>query len=121
MTDLSKESLVNRFPKLEINVFKRKIYDACISYAMENYKILQTNYSIDKFPADSYHTIDDQIKLSKSDSSLLPKKKKSNDKKTPTIDDTPDDSKVANDNISNQKPELVDKKKSISDPALNSQ
>lgn len=71
-----KEDLVESFPNLEAPVFKRKIYDSCMLYAMENYKILRERFDQDMFPSESYYTIEDQLKGAKPVHVSGPPKKK---------------------------------------------
>ena len=71
-----KEDLVESFPNLEAPVFKRKIYDSCMLYAMENYKILRERFDQDMFPSESYYTIEDQMKGAKPVRASGPPKKK---------------------------------------------
>jgi hypothetical protein len=76
MSIVLKEDLVESFPNLEAPVFKRKIYDSCMLYAMENYKILRERFDQDMFPSESYYTIEDQLKDAKSVRASGPPKKK---------------------------------------------
>lgn len=71
-----KEDLVESFPNLEAPVFKRKIYESCMLYAMENYKILRERFDQDMFPSKSYYTIEDQLKGAKPVCASGPPKKK---------------------------------------------
>ena len=76
MSIVLKEDLVESFPNLEAPVFKRKIYDSCMLYAMENYKILRERFDQDMFPSESYYTIEDQLKGAKPVRASGPPKKK---------------------------------------------
>ena len=76
MSTVLKEELVESFPNLEAPVFKRKIYDSCMLYAMENYKILRERFDQDMFPSESYYTIEDQLKGAKPVCASGPPKKK---------------------------------------------
>jgi hypothetical protein len=76
MSNVLKEDLVESFPNLETPVFKRKIYDSCMLYAMENYKILRDCFDQDMFPPESYYTIEDQLKGTKPVHVSGPPKKK---------------------------------------------
>jgi hypothetical protein len=76
MSIVLKEDLVESFPNLEAPVFKRKIYDSCMLYAMENYKILRERFDQDMFPSESYYTIEDQLKGAKPVRLSGPPKKK---------------------------------------------
>lgn len=58
-------NLCPEFSSISGTVFKRKVYDTCLLYAMENYKKLREHSSEDMFPATQYYTLEDQLKDSK--------------------------------------------------------
>ena len=75
---VTKEDLVESFTSLETPVFKRKVYDSCILYTMEKYKILKNKFETDMFPSESYYSIEDRLSDFKpTPTSEHPKKKRS--------------------------------------------
>jgi hypothetical protein len=57
-----RDNLCPEFSSIETNAFKRKIYETCLIYAMENYAILKSNFECDPFPCDKYYSLDDILK-----------------------------------------------------------
>ena len=50
------------FTSIDTQQFKKKVYDACLLFAMESYNNLKETHSEDMFPANKYYTLKDQIK-----------------------------------------------------------
>ena len=113
-----KADLVASFPNLEANVFKRRIYDVCVKYVMFNNKILKEKLSVDRYPADTYYTIDDQINVCKPSKTIVPAKKKRTPVKRNT---TSTDILELNDiskNSDDEKDVIPEKKKAKSYPII---
>jgi hypothetical protein len=72
------EDLCPSFPSIDNAPFKRKVYEACTIFAMENYDVLRKTQSEDMFPSEKFYTLEDQVKCVKitRKTSSLPKKKR---------------------------------------------
>ena len=81
------------FSSIESPTFKKKVYDACVLFAIESNNILSSTYKTERFPSDIYNTLEDLIKIPKSNkkSELPPKKKRSPVKKITRTSETDDD------------------------------
>ena len=62
----SNKDLCPEFSGIKPACHKRKVYEACIMFAMENYKILKENFDQDMFPSSKYYTLDDKLDDKKS-------------------------------------------------------
>jgi hypothetical protein len=113
-----KEDLVASFPNLEANVFKRRIYDVCVKYVMFNNKILKEKLSVDRYPADTYYTIDDQINVCKPSKTIVPaKKKRTPVKRNTTATDILEPNDISK-NSDDEKDVIPEKKKAKSYPII---
>jgi hypothetical protein len=54
------------FTSINNTSFKKKVHDACVLFAMENYKNLRETHSEDMFPSTQYYTLEEQYKGSNS-------------------------------------------------------
>ena len=72
------EELCPSFPSIDNAAFRRKIYETCSLFAMENYDILRKTQSEDMFPSEKFYTLEDQTKGVKTTkkSNIPPKKKR---------------------------------------------
>lgn len=55
--------LVESFASLEAPVFKRKVYEACLLYSMENYNYLKEHFANEeeRFPEDQFHSLEEHL------------------------------------------------------------
>ncbi len=78
---VAKEELVATFPNMDNQQFKKKIYETCMLYTMENYKILNENFGTNKFTDGTFYTLEEISRGTKPSSKPKPPKKR----RTPII------------------------------------
>jgi hypothetical protein len=55
------ENLCPKFSSIDKKSYINKVYDKCISYALENFEILKQNFENNPFPEDKYYKLNDQL------------------------------------------------------------
>jgi hypothetical protein len=77
-----------KFTSIDNASFKRKVYDSCLLFAMENYNNLKKSYSQDNFPSQIYYNLEDRLKNDKTTQKIVgpPKKKRNPVTKSQTKD-----------------------------------
>jgi hypothetical protein len=56
------KDLCPEFSGIKTACHKRKVYDICVLFAMENYEILKLKFDKDMFPSNKYYTLEDKLK-----------------------------------------------------------
>ena len=55
-------NFIGDFDELHPPVFKKRTHDFCVSFAMENYEVLEKTVGRNRYKTDKFYTLDEQLK-----------------------------------------------------------